>query len=342
MAEWAIPRASLFSSLSFHRYVWNGCGDNPTLDSFLSDYAGLAGLQKPLEGNITLSSIIAKLRANTDPPIPVYLGEGNSVGCEGMEGLTNTFAQVVWLLDYSLALASFNLSGIQFYMGWTNPDTFLAGPFLYPQFDVDAVTVKPMMYGMWMFAFATSNHARILPNTRSANTTALNLVKVWTLVDADENVVVVLVRKDHNGTQPVVVDVLVDVQDEVEGYTAEQVVVTAPSMVAKTGIAMAGLTWEGTTNGVPRQVKGGQKGYDSTRISPTQQLRMRADGTLDKTLSYPVTLTPASAAVVVIPTNAGGQASWQRRVQTILQASPTPTSTPPSSPSPQTHAADDE
>ena len=310
--------------------MWNGGGDNPTLDSFLSDYAGLAGLQKPLQGNITFSSIIAKIRANTDPPIPVYLGEGNSVGDDGMEGITNTFAQVVWLLDYTLALASFNVSGMQFYMGWTNPDNSLAGPFLYPQFNVDAVTVKPMMYGMWMFAFATYNYARILPNSRSVSTPALDLVKVWTLVDADENVVVVLVRKDHNSTAPVMVDVVVEVKDGAATYTAEQVVVTAPSMVAKTGIAMAGLTWEGTNNGVPRQVKGGKAGYDSTPISPTEQRRMRTDGTLKKQLSYSVTLAATSAAVVVIPTNAGGQVSWQRRVQTILQVSPTPTSSPTS------------
>lgn len=40
MADWSIHRASHLSSLSFHRYIWNGCGDNPTLDAFLSDYAG--------------------------------------------------------------------------------------------------------------------------------------------------------------------------------------------------------------------------------------------------------------------------------------------------------------
>ena len=333
MADWAIPRSPRFSSLSFHRYVWNGCGDNPTLDSFLSDYAGLAGLQKPLVGNITLASSIAKIHANTNPPLPVYLGEGNSVGCEGMGGITDTFAQVVWLLDYTLALASFNVSGMHFYIGWTNPNDFLATPFIYPHYAEDSVSVKPMMYGMWMFAFATWNHARIVPNTRAVGgggvvvAASLDLVKLWTLVDADDNVVVVMVRKDHNGTNPVDVVVLVEVKDGAASYAASVVVCSAPSMTAMTGITMAGMTWDGTTNGVPRQVKGGQDGFESTRIAAQERRSMRADGTEVKQLAYPVTLASSSAAVLVIPTNAGGGASWQQRVQSILQVKPPSAST---------------
>lgn len=115
MAEWTIARATHMSSLSFHRYIWNGCGDNPTLEQFLSDYASLAGLQKPLEDNITLQSSIAAIHAAIGSDFPVYLGEGNSVGCEGMAGITDTFAQVVWLVDYAMALASFNVSGFHMY-----------------------------------------------------------------------------------------------------------------------------------------------------------------------------------------------------------------------------------
>ena len=334
MADWAIARASRFASLSFHRYVWNGCGDNPTLDSFLSDYAGLAGLVKPLQGNITLPGVIARIRENTNPPIPIYLGEGNSVGCEGMAGVTDTFAQVVWLMDYTLALSSFNVSGMQFYTGWTNPDTFLAGPFIYPRFDVDEVLVKPMMYGMWAFAFATYNHARILNHTRTAAAPSpqLDLVKSWTLVDADDNLVVVLIRKDRNGTAPLNVSLVVELPEAV--YAAHQVLITAPSMTATSGIALAGLTWEGTTNGVPRQVNGGdaEAGFDSTRIQPTEE--RRADGTLERRWTYAATVPPHSVAIVVIPTSAVGAASWQRRVQTILRVTPPaesvaePTATP--------------
>ena len=121
MAPWTIERGAHLASLSFHRYIWNGCGDDPTLDSFLSDYAALAGLQKPLEGNVTLQSSVAAVHAALGPDFPVYLGEGNSVGCEGMAGITDTFAQVVWLVDYAMALASFNVSG--FHMSALSPRT---------------------------------------------------------------------------------------------------------------------------------------------------------------------------------------------------------------------------
>ena len=115
MAAWTIERASHFSSLSFHRYIWNGGGDYPTLDQFLSDYASLAGLQQPLGNNVTLPSAIAEVHAAIGPHFPVYLGEGNSVGDEGMAGITDTFAQVVWLVDYAMALSSFNVSGFHMY-----------------------------------------------------------------------------------------------------------------------------------------------------------------------------------------------------------------------------------
>ena len=311
MAEWTIPRAAHFSSLSFHRYIWNGCGDNPTLDLFLSDYAGQQGLDKPLVGNVTLASAIAAVRAKTDPPVPVYLGEGNSVGCEGMGGITDTFAQVVWLLDYTLALASFNVSGMHFYIGWTNPNDFLATPFIYPKYDVDEVSVKPMMYGMWMFAFITWNNARVISHNRSTPSLAaedVGLVKSWTLVDADESLVVLIVRKDRNSTAPINVTIQLDVPSGDAVWAASYITVSAPSITAKTGIIMAGMTWEGTTNGLPRKVNPSADGAEFTTVNPKSEKKVSVDRVVVQHLTYTVMVPPTTALAMVIPTSSAGVA----------------------------------
>ena len=322
MAEWAIPRADRFATLSFHRYIWNGCGDNPTLDQFLSDYAGLAGLEAPLERNITLPNSVARIRASTDPPLAVRLGEGNSVGCQGMGGITDTFAQVVWLLDYCMALSSFNVSGMDFYIGWTEPQQFQATPFVYLHDTVDEVTVRPMMMGMWMWTFVTWNHARIVEHARVSSSP---LVKSWTLLDADRNVVVLVIRKDRNGTDPVSISVTIDVPDTAEQYPANAVTVSAPSITAYTGITLAGWTWEGTSDGLPRKVGGGD-GIDSVSVEAVAERRQTADGLIAKQLTYTFSLNPAAAVAIVIPTSAAHvNSSWERRVRTILRTSPSPT-----------------
>ena len=349
MAAWAIARAARLSSLSFHRYIWNGCGDDPTLELFLSDYAGLAGLQTPLVDNVTLQSAIAAVHAAVGEQFPVYLGEGNSVGCEGMAGITDTFAQVVWLVDYAMALASFNVSGFHMYqfplthsahthslalssngysqdsfvavmclryVGWTDPTMFHATPFIWPDPARDEVLVQPTLYGMWMFAFATWNGARVIAHQRLQVTDVSNATKAWTLTDNDGNIVVVLVRKDVSVAG---VRVSLQLSGVDEGYDANSIVVSAPNVTSKTGLSMAGLTWDGTTNGFPVPTAGASSaGYQSTTVKA--QVRKDGRGTSGTAVvTYNVNVNPTSVVTVVIPTSNDQNASWRRRISTILR-----------------------
>ena len=315
MAEWTIPRAQTFSSFSFHRYIWNGCGDYPTLAQFLSDYAGLQGLQTPLRDNITFASSVAEIHRHTQPPLPVYLGEGNSIGCQGQDGKTDTYAQVLWLLDYCMALSSFNVSGMHFYVGWTDPQTFLATPFYYEDPDKDEVTAQATIYGMWMFALATWQHARIISTARVDSDAGLGPLKSWTLLDADHNVVVLLVHKDYNTSTVARVNVSLALPNATQVFPAHLVPLTAPSVTAKQGIALAGLSWDGTTNGRPRMLRKGGR-LETEEVQP---VLTQGDGA-ETTVVYSVSMRPVSVLLLVIPTRAEAvPGSWKARVASILQ-----------------------
>ena len=207
------------------------------------------------------------------------------------------------------------------YIGWTDPTMFLATPFIWPDPTRDEVRVESTMYGMWMFAFATWNGARIIDHSRLRVNDASNATKSWTLLDNDGNVVVLLIRKD---LQAVNVTVTVQLDGVEVGYDANCIETSAPSTTSKSGLSMAGLTWEGTTNGLPMPTASASSaGYQSSAV--TAHVRRDSSsrmggGSEAPMVAYDVVVRPASVLAVVIPTSDDQGASWKRRVSTILRA----------------------
>lgn len=190
------------------------------------------------------------------------------------------------------------------------------------------MTAQPTLYGMWMFAFTTWQHARLVTHQRLQLNDTLNATKSWTLVDEDGNLVVLLIRKDQRAAAVMVTIRLSGVQ---VGYDANSVEVSAPSVTSKSGLSMAGLTWDGTTDGLPVPTAAAESaGYLSTKVSATVQ---RSDGSDDVgggsetvTASYEVSVRPASVLAVVIPTSDDQGRSLQRRVSTVLRVKSATTS----------------
>lgn len=158
------------------------------------------------------------------------------------------------MIDYSLAVASLNISSFIYYTGWQEPPTFRASPFLIPNATVDAVTVLPISYGMWTFALAAWNNARFIDSVR-VDSAPSPLVKTWTLRDEDGNVVVVVVHKGYNETSAMGVSVSVTSD---QPLTSPAVVVRLEAASVREGddIRLAGLTFRDTTDGKTRAVDG--------------------------------------------------------------------------------------
>ena len=212
------------------------------------------------------------------------------------------------------------------YVGWTDPSTFLAGPFVWPDPARDEVTVHPTLYGMWMFAFATWNGARIVDHQRVHVSDASNATKSWTLVDDDGNLVLLLIRKDQ---QQVNVTVTLQLSGVETGYDGHFIEASAPNVTSKTGLSMADLTWQGTTNGLPVATTSAR--HQSATVKPRVSRERGSEagsGNAAAVVMYDLLVRPASVLAVVIPTSDDQGASWQRRVSTILRVNSEATPVP--------------
>ena len=197
---------------------------------------------------------------------------------------------------------------------------FLATPFIWRDPARDEVTVEPTLYGMWMFAFATWNGARLVAHSRLRVNDAANATNSWALRDDDGNLVVLLVRKDQAQANVTVTLQLAGVGG---GYEAHSIEASAPSVTSRKGISMAGLTWEGTTDGLPVPVASATTaGYHFTTLA-ARVSRSGGSGGHDgqqAIVEYDLVVQPASVLAVVIPTADDAGASWKRRVSTILRS----------------------
>jgi hypothetical protein len=100
-------------------------------------------------------------------------------------------------------------------------------------------SVRPLYYGLLFFQGATGNGAHLLATTLDTKAN----VKAWATVDASGTPRVAVINKDEKSTGTVNVSL--------SGYSHAQVYrLTAPSYKSTSGLAFAGQTFDGSTNGV--------------------------------------------------------------------------------------------
>jgi hypothetical protein len=106
--------------------------------------------------------------------IPYVIGETNSIACQGLAGVSDTFGATLWSIDYALYAASLNVSRIYWHMGtgyryasWqaVRNGTTMPGP-------------RPLYYGNWFTATALGNKASQVVSV--ANTTSLAGYAIYT------------------------------------------------------------------------------------------------------------------------------------------------------------------
>ena len=321
LPSFVIPRQSLIHSASFHRYAYPTCDAPLTVDIVLSDAVALPALLRPIAPGVTYASVARDVQAATNESVLVSLGECGMMWClDGDRAAMDAFAASLWIADYNLAVASLNVASAVYYMGWQPPPFFRAAPFIVPNASKDAIEVLPVMYGMWLFAIATVNGARIVNATRTDSSTDLSQLKTWTLRDADNDIVVVAVHKLYNATDSAILAVSVASDGRLVSPVANAIRMMAPSVRSSSSISLAGLTWDDSTDGRVRLVNGTEP------VIERVQGRSQSEGVW----LYTVQVQPGEAVLVAIPTQSDittGSESWDEREMALLRAAQPETST---------------
>jgi len=256
---------SLLSTISYHRYPLTHCGGrNITLEELMADAAtkGEAEFFKPLVEDATALGL------------RFYIGEGNSVSCGGMPGVSNVYGVVLWAVDFLFSLASVNVRGINFHGGASAAYTAIS----YASVDEPVPGVRPLYYAMWLFSEVIKNDAKILEIT----TTTINpLIKVWAVVNTKGIVTIVAIHKDL--AKPQAAEVAVTPSSTLTGAAQLSVLKSSTDVHAENGISYAGLTFDDSKDGLPLGIR------KTTPLAPS------SDG------DYHFELEPMTVVVLELP-----------------------------------------
>jgi hypothetical protein len=221
--------------LSFHAYATNACPnatskDRLTLANLLSD----ATLRRIAARLAVIRAQAAKAHRR------VRITETNSAACSGRTGITDTYAASLWMTDWLFLMAAQGFEGVNVHTA----GNYTPMVFGY-QTDHFVGTAAPAYYGMLLFSRAIADHARLLVRSTLTAKARRNVpVHVWATADRRGHARVVVVNKDLSQAG----DAVITVRDGAGPATLERL--TAPSLDARTGVALGGLSIpEGTSDG---------------------------------------------------------------------------------------------
>ena len=253
------------ASLTVHRYPLRNCfvppsdPQYPTISHLLAGYA-TDGLVTSLKRWVAIAH--AHHRA-------LRVDELNSVACRGKQGVSDTFASSLWMLNALFGLARLGVDGV-------NVHTLPRSAYELFRFSHSggrwSAFVTPVYYGMQLFAQATPPGSRLLKvggQPRHAG------VSVWATRVPDGHVRVVLINESRTRSRNVLI------QPPDGGLRAASVQrLLAPSVRSRRGVTLGGQTYGAQT--------------DTGLLGPPRAslLRPRADG------AYSVAVPRASAAMV--------------------------------------------
>ena len=221
--------ATALTNLTQHYYVADGEASNPD-DIMLFPSSATAG-----SATVAPAVVIAHHYG-----VPFRMGEMNSLFDGGEAGISNAFETALWAVDAMFNYGNVGVDGVNWHFG-----TYA----IYAPFTIKVKTsgtstaysltsVTPLYYGLLFFQAATGNSAHLLPVTVD---TQANLTG-WATVDASGTPRLAIINKDENltGTVSVILP----------GYSQAQVYrLTAPSYLSTSGVAFAGQTFDGSTDG---------------------------------------------------------------------------------------------
>ena len=259
-----VAHAPRLGVVTFHQYPFDRCFTRPgsvqypTVLRLLSRY-GSRGIIPALTRYVS----VADRRR-----LAVSVDETNSVACGGKRGVSNTFASALWALDSLFALARVGVAGADFH---AFPGAAYA-PFGFRRRNGSwSAAVRPVYYGMLMFAHAAPAGSRLLALTTRGGSS----LRAWCTRTADGTLRVVLINDALRHGQ------VVAVRAPTETDGASLVRMTAPSAHATGAVRIGDQTFGRTSQGV---------------LPAPRALQPLAAGVR----RYVVSLAPASAALLTL------------------------------------------
>jgi Glycosyl hydrolase family 79 C-terminal beta domain len=227
-----LRRTPRITTMTVHRYPLRNCyvpprsPQYPTVSHLLSRYATI-GLADSLRPWIDIAH--AQRRQ-------LRLDELNSVACRGKAGVSDTFASALWVTDALFALARAGVDGVNVH---TLPDTaYELFAFSHREGRWEA-QVRPVYYGLQLFAQAAPAGARLLSVARGGADSGLS---VWGTRAPDHQVRVVLINKSQTRGKTVTLRLPTGV-----GSNATVERMLAPSAHATRGVTIGARTYGVTT-----------------------------------------------------------------------------------------------
>jgi Glycosyl hydrolase family 79 C-terminal beta domain len=258
-----------FALATVHRYPLTACPDGATP-------ATIPSLLSPRASRQSLRVIRLLAQEATRARVPLRVTETNSVACGGRAGVSNVFASALWGADWLFGLQAAGATGADVHSGSPLYAPFVTRP-LGGQY---VASIKPLYYGMLLFAEATAHRSAPLragvtagEGGRRAN------VKAWAFYDAQQHVVRVAVINKALAARGTV-------RVRVPGATGAGAV---KRLLAPGPAAPAGITWGGQHFAFPTR--------DGRLIGPRRIERVARSGSGDFTFRLPA----ASAALLTVP-----------------------------------------
>ena len=185
LAEFA-PRLHAFAQ---HRYGLSACSRTPPTAPAL--------LQ--VEPTWSSANDTALLAAAAAAGLPWQVGEGNTVSCNGSQGVSDVFASALYAIDASLSAAAANATAFKWHgLGYPAQGYFYQPIFYDPQQlrvpGWDAPQPRPLFLGLWLLAEAAPAGSALLQ--ASANATGSALLRAWAVARAGGGRSVVALHKD--------------------------------------------------------------------------------------------------------------------------------------------------
>ena len=216
------------STFTAHVYGTTACGNTPTIAQLMQDLFTARFVSR-------FSALVQTLS-----PVPVRLGEVNSVSCGGFAGVSDTLAAALWVVDMAFEAKAGGAVGFNLHSNGT-----VAGAYPYDiGFSNNGnLSVYAPFYGVLFLAQAIQNGASPLP---VAITQTAGNVKVWATLDTQGTVRVVVLEKDLDGpAQSKTISLNLGNYAKPGSVTT----LTAPNLSATSGITIGGQTFDGTSDG---------------------------------------------------------------------------------------------
>ena len=211
---------------TFHRYPLHRCFTARSAP----DYPSITNLLSPVASSGPATSLASSVAAAHARDVALRADELNSVSCGGAHGVSDTFASSLWSLDTLFNLDRVGLDGV-------NIHTFRTGvyaPFAFEHTSTGwRATVRPMYYGLLLFARAAPPGSRILPSVRQGPSS----LRIWSTRASDGRVRVLVL----NDSRRHLIQVAVAAPVPAQAATLERL--RAPRVTSGSGVTLAGQSY---------------------------------------------------------------------------------------------------